>query len=101
MLLDRYADFPPGKYRVRFYGDVTINVQDGNAIDRCINDEDGWRTRMYYDLGTPMEVLGHLAYNCVANGVERANRLDGWADLEDEDVTMGVTYFDVDDWEPV
>lgn len=93
--------FPTGKYRVHFSGDVIIDVQNGNAIDRCLNDEDGWRTKMYYDLATTHEVFNHLAYNCVVNGIERVNRLDGWADLEDDDVRMQVDSFEADEWDPV
>ena len=80
---------------------MIVTVQNGNAVDRCLNDEDGWRTQMYYDLAMPHEVFGHWAYNCVVNGVERVNRLDGWADLDDDAVTMSVAEFDSDDWEPV
>lgn len=41
------------------------------------------------------EGLEHLAYNAVANGIEDANRLDGWADLENGALTMRVMFVEV------
>jgi hypothetical protein len=73
---------------------VRIKIEDPNVIDRCVNDEDGWRTRMFYDLDTEEKVLSHLAYNCIANGVDDASRLDGWADLAPGVATMEIV--DVD-----
>lgn len=40
---------------------------------------------------TPDEGKMHLAYNALANGVEDASRLDGWADLPRGVVTLFVT----------
>lgn len=37
---------------------------------------------------TEREGLEHLAFNAVANGIEDASRLDGWADIEPGAVTM-------------
>lgn len=81
---------------------VEITVRDASAILRCVENHDdegvpqpderggtGWRNT-YYALRTPVDVMGHLAYNCVANGVKDASRLDGWADLERDAVTMRV-----------
>ena len=69
--------------------EVAIAIKDRSVIDRCVNNEDGWRDH-FYDLETEQDVLNHLAYNCVSNGIERANRLDGWADLPDSAATMRV-----------
>ena len=33
-------------------------------------------------------ILAHWAYNAVANGVSTASRLEGWADLDRDDVYM-------------
>lgn len=43
-----------------------------------------------YGLATADAIYDHLAYNAIANGVERVNRLDGWADLADDAATMVV-----------
>lgn len=39
---------------------------------------------------TEREGMEHLAYNAVANGVDDASRLDGWADLERGMLTLRV-----------
>jgi hypothetical protein len=70
---------------------VRVRVNNPNVIDRCVNDEDGWRTRMFYsDLIDRDAVLGHLAFNCAVNGLEVVAGLDGWADLTKEDAAMEV-----------
>jgi hypothetical protein len=71
---------------------VTIDASDDAPRD--------WLSRVatadfpYKRLGgqpmTEREGLVHLAYNAVANGVEDASRLDGWADLDSGIVTMRV-----------
>jgi hypothetical protein len=71
--------------------DVAINDYDG-VVGRHV---EGRVEPMYSDLTTEDAILRHLAYNAVANGVERANRLDGWADLADDAATMRVDSFEV------
>jgi hypothetical protein len=91
------------RYLVQCQVDVEIEIDDSTtAITRCTenhNDEGepmpdergsrGWRN-MFYDLEEEEDVLRHLAFNAVANGVSYASRLDGWADLQPDDVTMQV-----------
>lgn len=66
---------------------VRIEVNDENVIDRCVNNEDGWRDSLY-NLQTPEEVIGHLAYNSVVNDVQDVRRLDGWADVAEGAVSF-------------
>lgn len=85
---------------------VVVDITDESVITRCTenhdelgvprpsgfvgeNGERGWRDN-FYDLRTREDVLQMLAFNCVANGVEHVNRLDGWADCSDEAATMHV-----------
>jgi hypothetical protein len=42
-------------------------------------------------LHTSEDVIEHLAYNYIRNGVEAVTRLDGWADCGEDDVSYGVT----------
>lgn len=78
------------KYTEDFTVRVEIDVQDRDVIERVTGPNgDEWRAGMY-DLHTERQVLEHLAYNCVANGVGSASRLDGWADLPPEAATMRV-----------
>lgn len=72
---------------------VRVDVNDQDVIDRVVNNDDNWQG-MYYRMTTADEVLDHLAYNCAANGVERVNRLDGWADMADDAATMRIENVD-------
>jgi hypothetical protein len=47
--------------------------------------DDIWRSQLY-DLHTPEEIAGHVAYN-LANG-SRLSQLDGWADQPDENAKI-------------
>lgn len=86
--------------------EVTINDQD--VIDRCVNnhndsgepvpygqDQGGFRD-LYYDLGSEQEVINHLVYNCIANGKENLQNLEGWADLPENSATMRIKYVEFD-----
>jgi hypothetical protein len=69
---------------------VKITVNDREAIERVTGPGgDEWRSYAY-NLHTERDVLEHWSYNAVANGVERVNRLDGWADLPDDAVLLEV-----------
>lgn len=89
-------------YRVRMDAIVVVTIEDPSAIDRCVENHSyegnpqpdergskGWRN-VYYQLRTRDEVLEHLAFNAVANGIGDASRLDGWADLAYGAVDMDV-----------
>lgn len=64
--------------------EVLVVVDDfltHDAISRVTGpDGDAWRST-FYDLYTEADVIDHWAYNAIANSVEDACRLDGWADL--------------------
>jgi hypothetical protein len=78
------------KYEQDVLVSVRVTVIDRNVIDRCVNNEDGWRGLFYADLDSEEKVIAYLAYNCAHNGIEKANRLDGWADLADNAATMSI-----------
>lgn len=60
-----------------------------NVITRCTENEDGWRDHLY-ELFTRDDVLRHLAFNVVINGVEDIRRLNGWADVPEDAVRMRI-----------
>ena len=67
---------------------VEITVNDPDVIERVTGPEgDEWRSYAY-NLYTEEEVLAHLAYNALVNGITRVNQLDGWADLPDDAAVM-------------
>lgn len=68
---------------------VRVKVNDESAISRCVNNEDGWRDN-FYDFDTQDKVLEAFAFNAILNREENIRRLDGWADLPPEAVTMEV-----------
>ena len=69
---------------------VELKIGDPDVIERVTGPKgDEWRAHLY-NIHTEEEVLQHLAYNCVANGEEDAHRLDGWADLPPEAVSMKI-----------
>lgn len=91
-------DVPTGDWFVDVMSSVKIKVTDPEHILRAVNNhtdagipategEKGFQD-YYYGPMTVDEVMQHLAFNCVANGVEDASRLDGWADLEPGQLTM-------------
>lgn len=89
-------------YQREAHVDVDIEINDPNVIDRVVNNEAAqngrgewikWRD-MFYDLRTEEDVLNHLTFNAVRNGVEDVSVLDGWADLPRGAATMFVV--DVD-----
>jgi hypothetical protein len=69
---------------------VEIEVNDRDAIDRVTGPAGSeWRAHAYA-LYTERDVLEHWAYNAVANGVQLACQLNGWADMNDDAVRMHV-----------
>jgi len=69
---------------------VIVEINDEDVIERVTGSGgDEWRAS-FYDLRSEKDVIQHLAFNCVANGVESVKRLDGWADLPDEAAVMCV-----------
>lgn len=89
---------PTGEWWVDVLSSVKITVTDPETILRAVNNhteekvpagegERGW-CDIYYGRMDVDQVMEHLAYNCAANSVEDASRLDGWADLEPGVLTM-------------
>lgn len=74
--------------------EVTFDLAEGVELTHWINPNDGTRQHrmdgLYEDVVTEDEILEHLAYNAIFNGVDDASRLDGWADLERGQLTMRV-----------
>lgn len=69
---------------------VDITVNDPDVFERVIGPNgDEWRSYAY-DLRTKGDVVRHLTFNAIVNGVEEINKLDGWADLPDGACTMRV-----------
>ncbi len=81
----------PMKFSTSLEGHVVVTVNDPDVIERVTDPVRGeeWR-KQAYQLFTADEVIQHLAYNRLANGIGRANQLDGWADLADDAATMGI-----------
>lgn len=74
-------------YRVEAISEVEIVVNDPDVLDR-INDPEFRKSA--YEFRDEEHALQHLAFNAVANGVTRINRLDGWADMPDDAATITV-----------
>lgn len=99
------------RHRIEVTLAVEIDIAEGaDTIERVVENRDedgvpqpvgkgkrGWQDVMYR-LETAEEVLQHLAFNCVANGITDVARLDGWADLTDGQTTMWVDRASVDYW---
>ena len=71
---------------------VIVNIDNllcPDVITRCTENKDGWRDHLY-DFQDPFDVLRHLAFNVVMNGVEDIRRLDGWADVPEDAVRMRI-----------
>lgn len=76
------------KKHVALDATAQITINDPDVIERVTGPGgDEWRSKLY-NLHTEEDVLSHLAFNCLFNGVEQVNRLDGWADLPDDAATM-------------
>lgn len=80
---------------------VTVEIHDPSVIDRCVKNHDdegrphpigdgeGWRDH-YYELRTAEQVIEHIAFNAINNGIDDISRLDGWADLDSSAATITV-----------
>lgn len=80
-----------GKFDVTAFAFVEVTVRDEDAIERVIGPRgDEWRSHAY-NLHARDQVFGHWVYNALVNGVDRVNRLDGWADMADDAVTFEIT----------
>lgn len=75
------------RYEVETEIVVEIEVHDPDVFDRCFTED--WQSH-YWKVEDRSEVLKHLAFNAVCNGVEDISRLDGWADLPSTAATINV-----------
>lgn len=69
------------KYTIEIEIPTKLTLTDeapDDVITRCFTKE--WQDHMF-TLATEDEVMDHLAYNLIENGVEDISRLDGWADI--------------------
>lgn len=60
---------------------VRITVADEPVGDTDMHPLDPRRMEGIYELETPTEMLRHLAYNAIRNGLTSASVLDGWGDI--------------------
>ena len=78
---------------------MQVRVEDqGDAFTRVTGPEgDEFRAQTYGYLKTPDDVIGHWAYNAIANGYVDVCQLDGWADMDAEQITFRVGDVEVED----
>lgn len=69
---------------------ITVNDYD-NVIGRYLEGGEA-HGQHPYGLTTEDEILEHLAYNAVSNGVWHASSLDGWVDLDDSAAVMNIEH---------
>jgi hypothetical protein len=82
------------KFRVDFVGSVEIELED--AVIDAVNDD--WR-KVFYDIHTPEDIAGMIAYNIAINRA-KLSHLDGWADQPDSNVkVISSPEFEIDDVE--
>jgi len=74
--------------------EVTFTVSEGVDLMYWTDPASGEKKHrmdgIYSDVRTEDELYAHLAYNAIFNGVYDASKLDGWADLERDQITMRV-----------
>lgn len=90
--------------RKRYSLSATVEfIYDPEEVDPFFwtNPETGrrqWRMEgIYPTLTTTDDVLAHLAYNALTNGVTNASLLDGWGDLREGDLRMWVSVDSLDE----
>jgi len=76
--------------------DVEVFFADDEVWERCVNNTDNWQGT-FYPLTTKEDVAEHLAYNFIANGIDKINRLEGWADLKGDEAEFRT----IDYWQEV
>jgi len=75
----------------RFNVELSCVIEVDADVIRAVNKE--WRGRFYH-LDTPEEVAQHLAFNLLVNGAS-LSQLDGFADKEDDAVTIPRDLIDI------
>ena len=77
------------------YVSVDVTVHDPSVIDRVVDNIDGWQ-ETYYAMTTRKEVIEHLVYNLLANGIRNVSLLDGWADCERNAVDFKINWIETE-----
>lgn len=84
------SETKPHHYTVDADLRVEITVNDPDAMERITGPNgDEWRSQ-FYRLETVEHVIEHWAYNAIHNHIEDVSRLEGWADLPSDAVTISV-----------
>lgn len=79
------------KYRVEAEATVYVDVRDPEVIERVTGPGgDEWREQFYRTIQTAEDVVAHFAFNALANGVTDVNRLEGWADVDEDAVEISI-----------
>lgn len=70
---------------------VVIDIpEDSDVLTRVTGPGgDEWRAQ-FYPLRTTDDVLEHIAFNAVANDILDINRLEGWADVDPDEVDIRI-----------
>ncbi len=77
----------PAKYIATTTVDAVVTVNNHDVIDRVTGPNgDKWRSQFYWSIKTAEDVIAHLVFNAITNGVEDISRLDGWGDCDKDDV---------------
>jgi hypothetical protein len=105
----------PRKLYVHFSGTAEVTIADERVVLRITENRDdkdrpegspghdpqGAYRAFFYDISTEEDVLKMLVWNAAANGVERANQLDGWADLDRDAAVTAIEGIDIDHYADV
>ena len=90
--------FKPAVFGASVETQVEITVHDPDVLERVTGPGgDEWRSH-FYPLNDNADVIEHLAYNYVVNGVDDIRRLDGWADVAEDAVTFKRLSTDENSW---
>jgi hypothetical protein len=80
---------------------ATVIVNDPDVIERITGpDGDEWRKQFYPTIETAENVMEHLVFNAVVNGVHDIARLDGWADCDSDAVKVEIDDTAFSTWKP-
>lgn len=80
-------------YRVEFIVSVDVRFDTRTMPDGLTPDDD-WRAYMYAHICRPQDMAEFLAFNRLANGVDRISRLDGLDDRKDEECEFSAPEWD-------
>ena len=83
---------------VECFADLRVTIDPSAPADLFSRAETEQFQRTLYgpEVSDRNSVLNHWAYNAIANGVNDACQLDGWADLARGTVTFHVTNFSIE-----